>query len=140
MMATVGLILVLLIPILLLIVVGAQIRFESLSTVQASSAARAAADSVNEVWIQGPNAAKGILVNLPSNTKSMEFRENEVVLVLQTQTGDTQVSYNFFGELAEPSPNLGLADDVYLNITGKKGLTALEFRTDNTGRVVVSYE
>lgn len=139
-MATVGLILVVLIPILLLILVGAQIRFESLSTVQASSAARIASDSINEVWVEGPHASKQVLVNLPSNTRSVVFRENEVVLTLQSQAGDTQVSYNFFGELAEPSPNLGLADDVYLNITGKRGLTALSFRADSTGRVVISYE
>jgi len=119
MLSTVGLVLLLLIPILFLLLVAAQIRFEDLSLIQASSTCRIMSDSINEVYLEGGGSSTVALINLPSNTNSIKFTENEVVLSLQTRSGETQISYPFFGEL---SPNL-----VGTEITGKQGLIPIRF-------------
>ena len=135
MLATIGLFLVIMIPIVLLILVSAQIKFESLSSVQGESATRIIADSINQVWIEGPYANKVAIVNLPSNTESLVFRENEVVMYLRSRAGTTQVSYTFFGEL-EDDPATGIG----LNISERQGLVPLHFHTNLNGGVVISYE
>lgn len=135
MLATVGLVLLLLIPILFLLLVGAQVRFESLSHIQAASAARLLADSINEVYLEGDKATKVALINLPSNTKSVLFADNEVIITLDTSAGDTEITYPFFGNLSSNSQGM--------KIEGRKGLmpvtfTVIEEREEPV--VMVDYE
>ncbi len=129
MLATVGLVLLLLVPILLLLLVGAQMKFESISQVQAASAARVMADSINQVNIEGPYASKVAVVNLPSNTREVALTENEIVITLEMRDGETQVTYPFFGELKEEG-----------NITGRRGLLPIQFSTGNDGKVMFDYD
>ncbi len=97
-LVTIGLILVFVIPILLVLLVGAQAEFESLSHVQASSAVRIIADSINEVYLEGPSASKVVVVNIPSNAASLNISNNEVTMVLQTRYGYTDITTSYFGD------------------------------------------
>lgn len=130
-MVTIGMILVFVIPILLLLLVGSQARFESLSQVQGSSVVRIIADSINEVYVEGPTASKVAVVNFPTNTQSILIRENEVILTLETRSGPTDISTSFFGEINET---------IFLETSPGKapvGLYPLKFNTDSEGKVVI---
>ncbi|MDD2655687.1 MAG: hypothetical protein PHQ80_03400 [Candidatus ainarchaeum sp.] len=131
MLATVGLVLLLLVPILLLLLVGAQVRFEDISSIQASAAARVMSDSINEVYIEGPGASKVAVVNLPSNNVNVSFTGSEVVLTLLSGSAQTQVTYPYFGKLAE--------GDRDARIEGKRGLIAIRFYNE-AGEVRFDYE
>jgi hypothetical protein len=137
-MVTIGMILVFVIPILLLLLVGAQARFESLSHVQASSVVRVIADSINEVYVEGPGASKVVVINVPTNTQFLNITENEVVLRLETRSGPTDISTSFFGEV----------DPAYLGevkaggIGGEDapmGLYPMKFSIDAEGKVVIEH-
>ncbi|MEW5996232.1 MAG: hypothetical protein AB1657_01410 [Candidatus Micrarchaeota archaeon] len=132
MLATVGLVLLLLIPVLFLLLVGAQVRFESISQIQAASAARIIADSINEVYIEGPGAAKVAVVNIPSNAKNITFSEREVVINLETRAGMAEITYPFFGKLSSAPV-----------IAERRGILPISFAAqeaqDGTTVVMVSY-
>lgn len=133
-MVTIGMILVFVIPILLLLLVGSQARFESLSQVQGSSVVRIIADSINEVYVEGPTASKVAVVNFPTNTQSILIRENEVVLTLETTSGPTDISTSFFGDINET--------ELYLETPSGKapvGLYPLKFYTNEYGKVVIEH-
>lgn len=135
MLATVGLVLLLLVPLLLLLLVGAQVRFESLSHVQAASASRLIADSINQVHLEGRGASKVALVNLPSNTKSVEFSSNEVVISLETSSGESQITYPFFGNLSKST----LGKKPF--IENRRGIMPITFTVvEEQGRSVVNVE
>jgi len=131
MLATVGLVLLLLVPVLLLLLVGAQVRFEDLSNIQANAAARVVADSINQVYIEGNGASKVAVVNLPSNTAHVSFSENEVILALQSGNALTEVSYPFFGKLAD--------GETENRIEGRRGLMPIRFYNEG-GKVRFDYE
>jgi hypothetical protein len=131
MLATVGLVMLLLVPILILLLVGAQVRFEDLASVQASASARVMSDSINEVWVEGQGSSKVAVVNLPSSLEEISFTGNEVVLTLRSGGAQTQVTYPYFGKLAD--------DDQDEKITDKRGLMAIRFYNDG-GVVRFDYE
>ena len=134
MLVTIGVILIFVIPILLLLLVGAQARFESLSHVQASSVIRIISDSINEVHIEGPQASKVVIVNIPTNTRYLNITENEVVMTLETRNGPTDIAASFFGELNESSVGL-------VTVGGKApvGLYPMKFYADDDGKVVIEH-
>jgi len=133
MLSTVGIVLLLLLPLLMLLMVGAQVKFESLSQIQASSVARIIADSINEVYLEGNGATKVALVNIPSNTKSITFSDNEVIVSLETSSGPTQITYPFFGKVSEATLDL--------NITERRGIMPITFYVkDEQGNAVVNVD
>lgn len=135
-MVTIGMVLVFVVPIVLLLLVGAQARFESLSHVQAGSCARIIADSINEVYAEGPGASKVAIVNIPSNALLVSISENEVTIALSGSNGQSEVVAPFFGEVhedsrAEISNEAGVAP---------AGLYPLKFYADEEGYVVIIHE
>jgi len=134
MLVTIGVILIFIVPILLLLLVGAQARFESLSHIQANSVVRIIADSINEVYIEGPQASKVVMVNIPSNARYLNITENEVVLTLETSNGPTDVTTAFFGELNDTSIGLVVADG-----RAPVGLYPMKFYTDEEGKTVIEH-
>jgi hypothetical protein len=135
MLVTIGVILVFIVPILLLLLVGAQARFESLSHIQANSVVRIIADSINEVNIEGPGASKVIIVNVPTNTRYLNITENEVVLTLETSNGPTDVTTTFFGVINDSYVGL-------VTVEGGKapvGLYPMKFSADGEGKVVIEH-
>lgn len=135
MLVTIGVILIFIIPILLLLLVGAQARFESLSHVQASSVVRIIADSINEVHIEGPQASKVVMVNIPTNTRYLNITKNEVVITLETSSGPTDIATSFFGQLNESSMGLVVAE----NGRAPAGLYPMKFYTMDNGEVVIEH-
>ncbi|MBD3398432.1 hypothetical protein GF412_04375 [Candidatus Micrarchaeota archaeon] len=135
MLVTIGIILIFVVPILLLLLVGAQARFESLSHVQASSVVRIIADSINEVNIEGPQASKVIMVNIPTNAQYINITENEVVIRLETSSGPTDVATSFFGELNQSS--VGLVTNE--NGVAPSGLYPMKFHAMDNGEVVIEH-
>lgn len=131
-LATVGLVLLLLVPVLLLFLVGAQVRFEGLSQIQAASSARAISDSINEVYLEGPRATKIAVVNIPANTKNISFTESEVIFTLETRDGITQISYPFFGVLSDEA--------LAINIRERSGLMPIRFTSKEDGKVLIEYD
>jgi|GEM_PF-1051413 len=131
-LVTIGMILVFVIPILLVLLVGAQARFESLSHVQSNSAINIIADSINEVYMEGPSASKVVMVNLPSNTKNLTIANNEVTLTLETRSGPTDMSTPYFGVVANEG-------EVFTghpsNPQPPKGLYPIKFEVDSQGQV-----
>ncbi len=133
-LVTIGMILVFVIPILLILLVGAQAEFESLSHVQAGSAVRIIADSINEVYLEGPTASKVVIVNVPSNVESLNIKDNEVTLALRTRYGTTDITSAYFGELSEPSMVITAEGG-----NAPVGLYPMKFETNSAGKVVITY-
>jgi hypothetical protein len=136
MMVTIGMILVFVVPIVLLLLIGAQARFESLSHVQAGSTVRIIADSINEVYLEGPIASKVVILNIPTNTRTIKITENEVIITLDTNSGTADVVASFFGEMHE---------DSIMEITNPGGYTPsglypLKLSVDGNGDVVIEHE
>ncbi|MCP4647020.1 MAG: hypothetical protein GY852_04690 [bacterium] len=134
MLVTIGVILIFIVPILLLLLVGAQARFESLSHVQANSVVRIIADSINEVHIEGPHASKVVIVNVPTNTRYLNITENEIVLTLETSNGPTDVTTAFFGDVNDTYVGL-----VSVNGKAPVGLYPMKFYADGEGTVVIEH-
>jgi hypothetical protein len=143
MMVTIGMILVFVVPIVLLLLVGAQARFESLSQVQAASTARIVADSINEVYVEGrgpidnsPGASKVAILNVPTNAEKLEITGKEVVITLYTPSGPSDVVATFFGEVREESQG------EILSMGGNTpvGLYPIKFYVDENGEVVIEHE
>ena len=133
-LVTIGMILVFVTPILLVLLVGAQAEFESLSHVQASSAVRIIADSINEVYLEGPGASKLVIVNIPSNAESLNISNNEVTLMLQTRYGYTDITTSYFGDTNETSQEI-----VATSGKAPMGLYPMKFETDENGKVVIMH-
>ena len=132
MLVTIGMVLVFIIPILLLLLVVAQLRFESLSEVQGSSAISIMADSINEVYIEGPGATKIVVVNLPTNTKNLTITKNEVIITLETRSGDSQFIVPFFGNVT--------GESIIITAGGRApvGLYPLRFTNNKDGKVAIT--
>lgn len=136
MMVTIGMILVFVVPIVLLLLVGAQARFESLSHVQAGSTVRILADSINEVYVEGPKASKVAIVNVPTNARTIEITDKEVIITLDTGSGPADVVASFFGEVHEDSRMVITNEGGY----APAGLYPLKFYVDEDGYVVIEHE
>jgi hypothetical protein len=135
MLVTIGVILIFIIPILLLLLVGAQARFESLSHVQASSVVRIIADSINEVHIEGPQSSKVVMVNVPTNTQYINITKNEVIIRLETSSGPTDIATSFFGQLNGSSISLVTAEGG----RAPAGLYPMKFYAMDNGEVVIEH-
>jgi hypothetical protein len=142
MLVTIGMVLIFIIPILLLLLVVAQLRFETLSEVQGSSAIRIMADSVNEIYLEGPGATKVVVVNLPTNTKNLSITENEVIITLETRSGENQLVVPFFGNVTS-----GSIREIKTDVNGRApvGLYPIRFTTESDedspeyGKVVIEH-
>ena len=130
-LVTLGMLRVFITPILLLLLVGAQAEFESLSHVQASSAVRVIADSINEVYLEGPGASKVVMVNIPTNSKSLDIGNNEVTLLLETRSGYTDITTPYFGDLNETMQVVSASGSVPV------GLYPMKFKANDEGKVVI---
>ncbi|MFP3949580.1 MAG: hypothetical protein ACLFUZ_00590 [Candidatus Micrarchaeia archaeon] len=134
-MVTLGMILVFVIPILLLLLVGAQARFESLSHIQGGSVTRIVSDSINEVYIEGPGASKTVVVNFPSNARYLNITGDEAVMGLDTRSGPTEIVSPFFGELNQSSQGLVALPSG----DAPSGLYPIKFYADSSGNVVIEH-
>ena len=89
-LVTLGVVIAFTIPIVLLLLSVSQLGYESTTLSQADAAAKMVADNINEVFAQGLQAKRTIVVSFPTNMKSFDVKGNEVIVTLRTSTGDYQ--------------------------------------------------
>ncbi len=126
-LVTFGILLAFTVPIIILMLTVSQYGYEDAARAQANAVSKTIADSINEVYTQGPYAQRVLSVALPSNTESLRIADNEVTLTLRTSTGVYEASSPFF---AKVEPRL---------ITGSIGLTriVLEVDSQSAGQPVI---
>ena len=84
---TLGVVLSFTIPILLLLLSVSQLGYEKSSLLQADAAAGILADSINDVYSQGPGAKRLLSLTLPTNTESVSISGKEIVIKLKVSNG-----------------------------------------------------
>ncbi|HIE56105.1 MAG TPA: hypothetical protein EYP90_13170, partial [Chromatiaceae bacterium] len=98
-LVTLGIVLAFTIPMLFLLLTVTSVGYENTSLAQAEASARSLSDSVNLVYGQGIGAKRVVLLNLPSNTNSIEIGENEVTITLTTSSGVFEASAPVFANV-----------------------------------------
>jgi len=98
MLITVGMMLAFVVPISLLLLTTSGQNFEEVSKHQAQVTVQKIAHAVNTVYLEGEGSSKNVLLNIPSNTKSLEIRSSEVLLILGTAQGEYEVTYPLIPE------------------------------------------
>ncbi len=93
MLITVGMMMAFVVPISLLLLSASSQNFEEVSKHQAYVTVQKIAHAVNSVYLEGEGSSKNVLLNIPSNTKSVEIRSSEIIIVLNTKSGEYDVSY-----------------------------------------------
>lgn len=101
MLITVGMMLAFVVPISLLLLTTSGQNFEEVSKHQAQVTVQKIAHAVNTVYLEGEGSSKNVLLNIPSNTKSLEIRSSEVLLILNTAQGEYEVTYPLIPESVE---------------------------------------
>jgi len=100
MFTTVGIFIAFLIPMILLLITLSGQNFEEVSKAQSAVVTAKLAQNINSVYLGGSNTTKQILINLPSNVKSLNISNGEVKISLNTMSGITEESYPIFANLS----------------------------------------
>ncbi|MFA5049681.1 MAG: hypothetical protein WC501_01605 [Candidatus Micrarchaeia archaeon] len=90
---TVAIMMAFLVPAVLLFFAISSQNLEETSKLQSDVVLRKIAHSINNVYLGGENTTKSILVNLPSNAKSLNITNEEVLIVLEISGKEFQSSY-----------------------------------------------
>ncbi|MFA5077529.1 MAG: hypothetical protein WC488_03835 [Candidatus Micrarchaeia archaeon] len=122
-LVTVSTLLIFTVPMVLLVLSASGLRLEDLSVFHARTTVQQIADTVNEVYLQGDGSTRTILVQLPSNTKSLNISGSSVVIYLSTQSGVYEISH----------PILANASSFSLS---RSGLTKMDVKMEH-GVVVI---
>jgi len=96
---TIGVFLAFTLPILMLLFSLSQFGLERASVIQAEGSAKKLAENINEVFVQGVNTKRPIILNLPSNTKSLSISNHQVILKVSTSAGDYEAVSPFFANV-----------------------------------------
>ena len=97
---SIGFLIVFLIPLILFLFVAAQTKYSELAQLQAESTANLLADTINEVYLEGPGASKQIVLSIPAHTDYLEVRDSGLVVISLSGYGgeDIVISSPFFGK------------------------------------------
>jgi|GEM_PF-3014389 len=123
MLVTVAIVVAFTIPVVLLLLTVAQYGYEDTTLSQADAAARMFADNINDVYWQGENAKRRIAISLPTNTDEVTVSRNEVVIKLETSTGEYEAISPVFAEVND------------FNVTDRGGLVILYLEVQQDGKV-----
>lgn len=126
-LTTFGIVVAFTFPVLLLLLAVTQYGHENASMAQADATVRILADSIDSVYFEGVGAKKTVLLNLPSGTKSLQIKKNEIVLDLSTSSGQYQAATPFSGVIAAEYTE-----------TDKSGLLTVTLQTNELGKVQIS--
>jgi len=99
MMVTFALVITFMVPVLLLLLVASQYGAESASISQGQASSHLVADTINDVFTQGPGASKIILVNLPGNTQKFAISGKEVTITMKVGNGNYEAVSPVFGNV-----------------------------------------
>ena len=78
---SIGFLIVFLVPMVLFLFVAAQTKYSELAQLQAESSVNLLADTINEVYLEGPGARKQIVVSVPAHTQYLEVRDSGLVIL-----------------------------------------------------------
>lgn len=114
MFTTVGIMIAFIVPLAVLLLTFSSQGFEEVSKSQADITVKKIAHSMNTVYLEGDGATKTILVNLPSNSDSLNITGfadgGEVRVNLTGSFGSSEATYPFIANLKEDfhTPKKGL--------------------------------
>ncbi|MBI2079526.1 hypothetical protein HYT84_02080 [Candidatus Micrarchaeota archaeon] len=137
MLVTVGAVIAFTIPVILLLLSLTQYGQESAAIYQAQATSKIIAESINEVYIQGPGAEKNILVTFPSNSIGLSIKGpveqdkqlgSEVIITMKSSTGSYDAVTPTFARVE------------LLPLLSPNGLVSLKLLTKADGEVQVIKE
>ncbi len=125
---TVGIMMAFLVPAVLLFFAISSENLEETSKLQSDVTLRKIAHSINNAYLGGDGTIKSILVNIPSNAKSLNITNKEVLIVLEISGKEFESSY----------PLILDEEDVFFGLnTDKKGLFWIEIE-NRENQIIVS--
>ncbi|VVB98029.1 Uncharacterised protein [uncultured archaeon] len=80
-------------PIVLLAFSISHLGLEDLSLFHSRSTVQLVSDSINEVYLQGGDARRTVLIDLPSNAMNLTVSGNSITIYLSTASGPYAVSH-----------------------------------------------
>lgn len=96
-------------PIVLLLMSLSGLKLEDLSHFHAKGTVQHFSDTINAVYLEGENATRSIILNIPSNARNLTVLNNTVTLKLITSNGQYEVSQPLFANVSDFSnSNKGL--------------------------------
>ncbi|MFH2106442.1 MAG: hypothetical protein ABII22_04225 [Candidatus Micrarchaeota archaeon] len=104
---TLGVILAFSLPVLFLMLTVSNYSFESSALQQADATAGMLADSIEDVYAQGPGAKRMVPLNVPSNTELISVSDDNVMVRLKVTNG-------FYDAVVSISARAKIADGVTL--------------------------
>jgi uncharacterized protein (UPF0333 family) len=99
-LVTIGVVLAFTIPIIFLLFSLSQFGLENAAVAQAEGASKKISDNLNEVFSQGPQSKRSILVNLPSSTQSVNVSGRQVVVTIKTSSGIYDAASPIFAKVS----------------------------------------
>ena len=124
---TVGIVIAFTLPVLFLLLSVTSVGYEDTSKAQAEASARTLADAVNLVYTQGPGAKRLMILNVPSSTEDISISGSEVVIKLNTASGEFEAASPIFAKIYRNEQQLGK----------HVGLFFVTVQTKSTGEVEV---
>lgn len=126
---TFGMVLAFTLPVLLLLLTITQYGHENAATAQADATVRILAENIDFIYLQGNGAKKTLLLNFPSNAKSLMIDKvgHEIVINLTISAGYYEAATPFYGEVFTD-----------YTLTNTSGLLAVTLENTD-GKVKISY-
>jgi len=114
------------VPVLFLLLSVSSVGHENAAKDQADATARTLADSINIVYSQGEGAKRTVLLNLPSNTESLNVTAKEVIVNVKLSSGTYEAASPFFAQM----------NNTFF-VEGRSGLYPIVIETSDKGKVGV---
>lgn len=99
-LTTLAIVIAFTIPVVFLLLSVSSVGFEKTSKDQADASARSLADSINNVYAQGPGAKRIVLLNTPSNTQEITVKGSEVTVKIGVSEGEYEGASPIFGNVS----------------------------------------
>ena len=127
-LTTFGIILVFTVPVLLLLLTITQYGHENASMMQADATGRMLAHNIEVIYFQGDGAKKTLLLNFPSNTKTMTINESthEIVLNISTSSGYYEAALPFYGNISQDVSESDLTGLLTFELENKNGVVEIQ--------------
>lgn len=125
-LVTFGILVAFTVPILILMLTVSSHGYENSARLQANAVSKTLADSINELYTQGPGTKRSLSLAFPTNSDAVRIADNEVTVILKTSTGNYEAVSPLFARVRTQL------------ITNKIGLTNVNLEVDGTGEVIIT--
>ncbi len=125
-LTTFGMLIAFSVPVLLLLLSITQYGHENATIAQADATVRLIAENIDFLTIQGSQAKKMLLVNIPSNTKKLQIKQSshEVILTISSSAGSYDAVAPFYGNATDFELS-GLSGLIALTLENKNGVVGI---------------